>query len=162
MKMNLTKSWWEVVFVACLISAACAMGKADRLNYNTFKAYSLFPNEAYDEIGPISATGWSHYVGFCGNAARKALANALEIAKARDGNALANVRWIFEGAEYKTPVCTNFFFFYYWGSKAEVSATAISIKPMPIKGSGIFYFDKKKPLLKEADRILAEIINNGH
>lgn len=147
-----------VILLICItFFSGCWRGSANMLNYNSYKAFSNFPNEAYDEIGRITESGWASYVGFCGTAARNAMAKSLTIAEARGGNALADVKWLYNNSEFKTPVCTDYFLIYYWGAKAEVSATTIKIKAMPVKESGIFYFDKNKPKLEEADRIIAEM-----
>ncbi|MDD5223184.1 MAG: hypothetical protein PHE84_04265 [bacterium] len=151
----------SITLIPIFIIGGCWRGDANMLNYNSYKAYSAFPNETYEEIGPLTVSGWAHYIGLCGTAARNALKNALSVAQARNGNALANVRWIYEGKEFKTPVCTDFFFIYYWGSKAQVSTNVINIKPMSMKQSGIYPFDKNKPISEESNRILAEIMKDN-
>lgn len=99
------------------------------VNYDRHHAYTEFPPEAYRQIAGVSGSSTTHYTGFCQAAAEDALAEAAEAGRRLGGNALAKVKWIYDGQLYDHPRCEAGFWIYWWGGRAQVQATAIIIDP---------------------------------
>ena len=147
----------QMVVVLAFGTAGCSWAGAGQANYSKFNAYTGIPPHEYEEKGRVLENGWSNYIGFCDRALEFALADALESAKEMGANGLANIKWVTSGEEYDTPHCKCFFWIFWWGAKANVSASAVLTKKTTARVPGVYIFDPGEPSLIEARRILAKM-----